>query len=172
MEGVCIVTDEMDPEADLIRCLSGLIEYLFPGCEYRFNKDYFPFTNPSFEAEVMFNGKWLEILGCGVVQPAILEHCGLAGTKAWAFGLGLERLAMILFAIPDIRLFWTDDDRFHKQFTSEVDISTIKFKPYPTLPNITKDISFWLPETYVENDFFERSREKFGDWVEEVDYSR
>jgi len=58
-----------------------------------------------------------QVLGCGVMQQAILDDAGRSENKAWAFGLGLERLAMVLFDIPDIRLFWSSDPRFAKQFT-------------------------------------------------------
>ena len=64
---------------------------------------YFPFTEPSFELEIFFNGEWLEVLGCGVTQQSILDANNNAGNVSWAFGLGLERLAMVLFEIPDIR---------------------------------------------------------------------
>jgi phenylalanyl-tRNA synthetase alpha chain len=77
---------------------------------------YFPFTTPSLELEIYFNDDWLEVLGCGVIQQPILEKCDMGDKHGWAFGLGLERLAMVLFDIPDIRLFWTDDKRFLKQF--------------------------------------------------------
>jgi phenylalanyl-tRNA synthetase alpha chain len=165
MEGLKICPDDVDPKEDLISTLTQLVEYLFPGCEHRFNPDFFPFTDPSFEVEVMFNGKWLEILGCGVIQPAILKHCGFEGRRGWAFGLGLERLAMILYKIPDIRLFWTEDARFLNQFQEGAKV----FTPYPVLPNITKDISFWTPEDYAENDFFEQAREHFGDQIEQLE---
>ncbi len=61
-------------------------------------------------------GKWLEVLGCGVIQDAVMANAGRTGEIGWAFGLGLERLAMVLFSIPDIRLFWSDDPRFSSQF--------------------------------------------------------
>jgi phenylalanyl-tRNA synthetase alpha chain len=59
--------------------------------------------------------KWLEVLGCGVTEQEILKRNGKSNNVAWAFGLGLERLAMVLFDIPDIRLFWSDDERFTSQ---------------------------------------------------------
>lgn len=61
-------------------------------------------------------GKWLEVLGCGVVQDEVMDNAGRRGEIGWAFGLGLERLAMVLFSIPDIRLFWSEDPRFSSQF--------------------------------------------------------
>lgn len=96
-----------------------------------------------------------------------MKACGLAHRKGWAFGLGLERLAMILFTIPDIRLFWTTDPRFHEQFQE----GTIKkFKPYSKYPACYKDIAFWLPEGYNQNEFYSvvlDSAEQ--DMVEKVD---
>ena len=77
MEGVCIVDDDKDAAEELKSILSGLVNKLFPNCEYHFKEDYFPFTEPSFEVEVLYNEKWLEILGCGVVHSKIMENCGL-----------------------------------------------------------------------------------------------
>mgnify|MGYP000660393632 CR=1 FL=1 len=76
----------------------------------------FPFTSPSFEIEVLFRGKWLEILGCGVVKQRTLDKAGVPHKLGWAFGLGIERIAMVLYSIPDIRLFWSKDPRFLSQF--------------------------------------------------------
>jgi len=180
MEGVCIVDDDVDPEEDLKNTLSKLVEFLFPEKKYRFNKDYFPFTNPSFEIEVLFGEKWVEILGCGVIHPDILKHNEIS-KKGWAFGLGLERLAMILYSIPDIRLFWTTDIRFLEQFEKHSCFDNITFVQYPTLTNIYKDISFWLNittdcdvtvsatlEWRHQNEFFDIARECFGSNVQEI----
>lgn len=89
----------------------------------------------------------------------------------WAFGLGLERLAMILFSIPDIRLFWSQDPRFTSQFSAEKGIVT--FKPYSKHPECKKDVSFWLPQgvdavEWHENDFCDAVRDVAGDLVETV----
>lgn len=73
---------------------------------------------------------WLEVLGCGVTEQEILKRSGKSNNVAWAFGLGLERLAMVLFDIPDIRLFWSSDERF----TSQVAIEWIFFF-FPFSPN-------------------------------------
>lgn len=64
--------------------------------------------------------KWLEVLGCGVMEQKILKKCGKENHVAWAFGLGLERLAMVLFGIPDVRLFWSADERFTSQVSNYV----------------------------------------------------
>ena len=73
---------------------------------------------------------------------------------------------MVLFSIPDIRLFWSDDERFTKQFKAG-QIST--FKPYSKYPPCFKDISFWLPEKFEPNDFFEIGREVCGELVEKME---
>ena len=63
--------------------------------EAQFRPHHFPFTEPSFELEIYYNGDWMEVLGCGVVHSGVLSNCGLQHRHGWAFGLGLERLAMV-----------------------------------------------------------------------------
>lgn len=151
---------------DLKVVLEGLMDHLFGETEKKWSEDYFPFTEPSYELEIMYEGEWLEVLGCGVIHEEVLEMAGRSDRRGWAFGLGLERLAMILFKIPDIRLFWTEDERFHSQF-KEGEITV--FDPYSKFPPVFKDIAFWLPEGFVENDFFELARGVAGDLVEKID---
>jgi len=154
---------------DLKATLEGLMDHLFGPVEKRWNSDYFPFTEPSFECEILYRGEWLEVLGCGVIHTEVMDIAGQSHRRGWAFGLGLERLAMILFGIPDIRLFWTDDKRFIKQFSVG---KITKFKSYSKYPPCYKDISFWLPDNpddYVENEFFESVRGIAGDLVEKID---
>ncbi|WAQ80839.1 hypothetical protein PtA15_1A177 [Puccinia triticina] len=140
---------------------------------------YFPFTSPSYEVEVLFQDKWLEILGCGVVQQRTLIEAKVPEKIGWAFGLGLERIAMVLFSIPDIRLFWSTDRRFRDQFTNQAVLSSpqqtgvVKFQPFSKNPACYKDLSFWIPATSSEdsfeaNDLFEIIRDVGGSWVEEV----
>ncbi|KAG2229933.1 phenylalanyl-tRNA synthetase [Thamnidium elegans] len=127
---------------------------------------YFPFTSPSWEVEILYKGEWLEVLGCGVVNQKIMNGAGLDNKIGWAFGMGLERLAMVLFGIPDIRLFWSEDSRFIDQFTPG---KINKFVPFSKFPPCIKDISFWLPEgEWHENDFCELIRGEAGDIVENV----
>jgi phenylalanyl-tRNA synthetase alpha chain len=95
----------------------------------------FPFTLPSWEMEVFYNGKWLELCGCGMIRQEILDRTGNTDKVGWAFGLGLERIAMVLFDIPDIRLFWSKDPRFINQFK---DGSIQKFVPFSKYPSCYK----------------------------------
>jgi phenylalanyl-tRNA synthetase alpha chain len=133
--------------------------------ESRWIDGYFPFTDPSWELEIFWNNQWLEVLGCGVIRQEILEKSGVVDHKGWAFGIGLERLAMVLFKIPDIRLFWSNDQRFLGQF-SEGKIN--HFKSFSSFPPCLKDIAFWVPPTFHENDFCEFVRGTAGDLVENV----
>jgi len=151
---------------DLKTTLEGLMDHLFGETEKKWSEDYFPFTTPSLELEIKYEGEWLEVLGCGVVHEEVLQMADRPDRRGWAFGLGLERLAMILFEIPDIRLFWTDDERFHKQFEEG---KITKFEPYSKFPPVYKDIAFWIPEDFVENDFFEMARGIAGDIVERME---
>jgi len=152
--------------SDLKATLEGLCDHLFGPVEKRWLDDHFPFTEPSFELEIFYNGDWMEVLGCGVIHSDVLTNVGLEHRRGWAFGLGLERLAMVLFAIPDIRLFWTDDVRFSSQFKPG---QLTTFTPYSKYPPCFKDISFWLPEDFEPNDFFELSRSVAGELIEKVD---
>merc|ERR1719252_21029 len=107
----------------------------------RWLDEYFPFTEPSLELEVLYNDAWLEVLGCGVIHPDVLRNAGLDPTKVhgWAFGLGLERWAMVLFGIPDIRLFWSTDERFSSQFTKDSFSAKTKFVQFSKSPPVMKD---------------------------------
>ena len=85
----------------------------------RFRPSYFPFTEPSAEVDILNeDGKWLEILGCGIVNPIVLENCGINSEKysGLAFGLGVERIAMLKFGVNDIRDFYKSNLDFLSQF--------------------------------------------------------
>lgn len=98
----------------------------------RFRPSYFPFTEPSAEMDIsciLCKGEgcnvckytgWLEIMGCGMVDPSVLENCGIDPEvySGYAFGMGIERIAMMLYSVRDIRYFFENDQRFLKQFTS------------------------------------------------------
>lgn len=87
--------------------------------EVRFRPSYFPFTEPSFEVDVNYNGKWLELLGCGMVHPKVLENMKIDPDEysGFAFGLGIDRLVMLKYGIDDIRWLRSGDLRFLKQKT-------------------------------------------------------
>ena len=139
----------------------------------RWVEAYFPFTSPSWELEVLWQGEWLEILGCGVVKQSILNACGAPHKIGWAFGMGLERVAMLLYSIPDIRLFWSRDDRFLSQFAT--DSPTRRFVPFSKYPSCPRDVAFWTrgisspaDASFHENDVMQVIRDIGGDLVEHV----
>jgi phenylalanyl-tRNA synthetase alpha chain len=87
--------------------------------EIRFRPSYFPFTEPSAEVDILSNeGKWLEILGCGIVNPVVLKNCNINTNKysGLAFGLGVERIAMLKYGVKDIREFYKSNLDFLNQF--------------------------------------------------------
>lgn len=86
--------------------------------EFRYRPSFFPFTEPSVEVDVKFNGKWFEIMGAGMVNQKIFEyaHYNPGDWQGFAFGMGLDRLTMIKYGVPDIRLFYSGDLRFIRQF--------------------------------------------------------
>ncbi|KAF1941993.1 phenylalanyl-tRNA synthetase [Clathrospora elynae] len=110
--------------------------------QVRWVEAYFPFTSPSWELEVFWQGDWLEVLGSGIVSQPILANASVPNRIGWAFGIGLERIAMLLYSIPDIRLFWSKDARFLSQFSEEKPIR--RFVPFSKYPACFKDVSFWL----------------------------
>jgi phenylalanyl-tRNA synthetase alpha chain len=126
-----LVVDESCTFADLKGHLQDFLQNLFErALKFRFRPSYFPFTEPSAEADiecVMCNGKgcrvcsqtgWLEVLGCGMVHPNVLEMCGIDSERftGFAFGIGIDRLAMLRYGIDDLRKFFESDLRFLKQF--------------------------------------------------------
>ncbi|CAJ2511619.1 Uu.00g072440.m01.CDS01 [Anthostomella pinea] len=151
--------------------------------QVRWVEAYFPFTSPSWELEVYYNGDWLEVLGSGVVKQDLYINAGVPSQLGWAFGIGLDRIAMLLFQIPDIRLFWSQDERFLSQFRGVSDNldSLRRFVPFSRHPGCYKDVSFWLKSTsaaggstkanahdFHANDVMEIVRGVAGDVVEDV----
>jgi phenylalanyl-tRNA synthetase alpha chain len=119
--------------ADLKQTLYFFVQEMFKtDIKIRFRPSYFPFTEPSAEMDIsclICNGTgcnvckktgWVEILGCGMVHPKVLENCGIDSNKftGFAFGMGIERIAMLKYQVKDLRLFSENDTRFLKQFTS------------------------------------------------------
>jgi phenylalanyl-tRNA synthetase alpha chain len=154
---------------DLKMTLESLFRKFFGEVPIRWVPAYFPFTNPSFELEMYFQNQWVEMLGCGIIQNEIMKNAGRSESEiGWAAGLGIERFAMKMFDIPDVRLFWSNDSRFLDQFSNN-EIS--KFKPFSKYPSCTKDISMWIPDIsqFAENDVYEVIRNIAGDLIEKVE---
>lgn len=105
---------------DLKGVLTELIQRIF-GAEIpvRFRPSFFPFTEPSAEVDMGWQGGWLEVLGCGMIHPNVLRAAGInpAQYQGFAFGLGVERFAMLRYGVPDIRLFYESDLRFLQQLS-------------------------------------------------------
>jgi len=115
-----LVIDEHVSFANLKAVLHQFVEAYFErDAELRFRPSYFPFTEPSAEVDVLWGeGKWLEILGCGMVHPNVLAAAGVDPEKytGYAFGMGVERLAMLRYGVTDLRTFFENDIRFLRQF--------------------------------------------------------
>ena len=115
-----LVVDRGISLANLKAVLHQFVESFFERkAELRFRPSYFPFTEPSAEVDVLWEeGKWLEILGCGMVHPNVLESAGVDAEEftGYAFGMGIERLAMLRYGVNDLRTFFDNDLRFLQQF--------------------------------------------------------
>ncbi len=152
---------------DLQNALISIAKAVYgPDVKYRFNEDTFPYTHPSLEMEIEKNGKWLEVLGSGVVKGSVLEKFGIDSSiwTGWAFGQGIERLAMVSMELPDIRLLWSDDERVKKQL-----VLGQTFKEVSKFPSVVRDISFVVSNKFIPNDYFDRIREVGEGFVEEVE---
>ncbi len=166
-------SEKVEPK-DLHQALGDIVRAVFgPSMQFRINNDTFPYTDPSFEVEVNVKGtaaegpakgEWLEILGSGMPKKSVLSKMGVEGYHGWAFGCGIERLAIISMALPDIRLLWSTDERIKKQL--------MLGKPYVEVskyPPATRDISFIVrKDGFVVNDYFDLVRDVAGDLVEDV----
>jgi len=116
--------------ADLKQTLSYFTQALFGKSKIRLRPSYFPFTEPSAEVDIYWGLEteidyritkgtgWLEIMGCGMIDPTVLENCGIDPEEysGYAFGMGIERIAMLLYQVSDIRMFCENDVRFLQQF--------------------------------------------------------
>jgi len=120
-----LLVDEGVTFADLKGLLAAFVNAYFEDeLEMRLRPSYFPFTEPSAEVDIRWRnadgspGRWLEVLGCGMVHPNVLENCGVDSERytGYAFGLGVERFAMLRYRVDDLRLFFDNDVRFLAQF--------------------------------------------------------
>ena len=157
---IITLDDLKEVEAEMTKSIFG------EDVEYRFLVDSFPFTDPSVQIEIKFNGDWLEVVGSGLVHSQVLKNLGIDPEvyNGWAFGFGIERLAMVKFGIPDIRVFWSDDARITSQFK---DINS-KFNPVSKYPSTTRDISFIINKSINLNNYYEIVRDFSENLIEEV----
>jgi len=118
VEGLWV--DEQVSFANLKGVVQDFLQRFFEedGLQVRFRPSFFPFTEPSAEMDMSWKGGWLEIGGCGMVHPNVLKHVNIDSEKylGFAFGLGVERLAMLRYGVNDLRQFYESDLRFLKQF--------------------------------------------------------
>jgi phenylalanyl-tRNA synthetase alpha chain len=120
-----LLVDDNISFADLKGILHNFLNVFFErDLQVRFRPSYFPFTEPSIEVDIGYQGedgeqKWLEVLGCGMVHPKVFEHSGIDTEKytGFAFGMGVERLAMLRYGVKDLRMFFENDLRFLAQFS-------------------------------------------------------
>lgn len=153
------------PIESLKEVLHEIVQSVFgKDVKYKFLEDTFPYTDPSLQIEVEINGQWVEIMGGGMPKKSVLKKLGLEGYNGWAFGFGLERLAIISMELPDIRLLWSNDERVKKQL-----ILGNKFKEVSKYPAIIRDISFVVDSAnFVPNNYFDLVRDVVGDLAEEM----
>ena len=114
-----LVVDEGISFANLKAVLHGFLEQFFERrVQLRMRPSYFPFTEPSAEVDVSWGEGWLEVLGCGMVHPKVLSGVGVDAERytGYAFGMGVERLAMLRYGVDDLRMFFDNDLRFLRQF--------------------------------------------------------
>ena len=164
---ICKKIKKTITQKDLEEVLANIAKAVFgPDIKYRFNDDSFPYTYDSIEMEVDKGGKWVEVLGAGIAQPSVLEKLGVDSKiwGGWAFGFGLERLAIISMELPDIRLLWSENARVKKQLKLGN-----KFKDVSKYPPITRDISFVVNKDFIPNNYFDLIRDLGGDLVEQVE---
>ena len=157
---IITLDDLKDVETKMTKALFG------DDVEYRFLVDSFPFTDPSVQIEIKFNDDWLEVVGSGLVHAQVLKNLGLDPEvyNGWAFGFGIERLAMIKMGISDIRVLWSSKERITSQFK---DINS-KYKEVSKYPETSRDISFIIDSSINLNNYYEIVRDFAENLIEEV----
>ena len=157
--------DQPDLEAILLEVARSLYG---EEVKYKFVVDHFPYTDPSLEMNIAWGDQWIEILGAGIVHPNVIRNLGFdpAIYNGWAFGFGVDRLAMIKLKLPDIRLFRSTDPRVIKQLA---DLDHL-YQSVSKYPPVTRDISFIVNKSVFNvNRFYEIAREVIGDeYIEEM----
>jgi phenylalanyl-tRNA synthetase alpha chain len=164
---VCRRDQQVITQKDLELIEEEIVKTIFgQNVQFRFLVDSFPFTDPSVQVEVKFNDDWLEVVGSGLVHKQVLKNLNLDPEvyNGWAFGFGIERLAMVKMQIPDIRIFWSEDPRITSQFKN----INSKYKEVSRYPAISRDISFVIDKNINLNNYYEIVRDFAENLIEEV----
>lgn len=164
---ICKKTEKEMGIKDLENVLVAIAKNLYgEDIKYRVSDDTFPFTHPSLQMEILVNDNWLEILGAGMVHNQVLKNLNIDPEiyNGWAFGFGIERLAMINSNIPDIRVFWSNDPRITSQF-KDINSKYVEVSKYPMT---YRDISFIIDKNVNLNNYYEIVRDCSSDLIEEV----
>jgi phenylalanyl-tRNA synthetase alpha chain len=168
---ICSNNDILYSTEDLVDVLAAIAKSVYGNnIRWRVEEDTFPFTSPSIELQIWWNNRWLEVLGAGIVHGEVLKNLGVDPREynGWAFGFGLDRLAMIKMDIPDIRILWSTDERIQNQFNN-IDS---KFSEVSKYPPIDRDISFLVKKDISLNLIYELMRDcgfcENEDLIEEV----
>jgi phenylalanyl-tRNA synthetase alpha chain len=155
---ICSNKKKIYQTEDLVDVLVAIAKSIYGNdVKWRVEDDTFPFTSQSIELQIWWNDEWIEVLGAGLVHKKVLGNLGLDPQKynGWAFGFGLDRLAMIKMDIPDIRIVWSTDDRIQKQFTS-IESRFVEVSKYPPTD---RDISFLVNKNLSLNLIYELMRD-------------
>jgi phenylalanyl-tRNA synthetase alpha chain len=164
---ICKKDQKIIVQQDLIDVLVDVAKSLFgQDIEWKVIDDYFPYTIESLEMDIKRGDEWMEVVGCGLVNPIVMKNFGIDPEiyNGWAFGFGIERLAMVKMGIPDIRILWSDDPRITSQFK---DINS-KYKEVSKFPMAYRDISFIIDKNINLNNYYEIVRDYAENLIEEV----
>ena len=151
---------------DLLRVVQGVAATAAPGWELRIENSPHPYTNGGIEINAIKNGRDIEIGECGLIKEAILENAGLDPNQhsGWAMGIGLDRLVMTLKDIPDIRYLRSTNPKIAAQM--------VDLQPYHEVSNqpaITRDLSYSVPQSYVEEDLSDDIRKALGNELDTLE---
>jgi phenylalanyl-tRNA synthetase alpha chain len=151
------ITREAMTEADLDEMISCLLEALVPDLPYRQEARTHPYTRHGRQVDVRLEGRWVEVWECGLAHPGVLAAAGLAGHGGLALGMGLDRMLMLIKAIPDIRLLRSADPRIADQMAD-----LARYQRVSSMPPITRDLSVAVAEDQDEETLGDRVRDALG----------
>ncbi len=165
---ICKKSKKIITQDDLKEVQADLAKGIFgEDIKYKFIDDTFPYTVESLEMDIMFKDKWMEVNGAGLVNPVVLEKFGLDPEiyNGWAFGFGIDRLAMVKMNIPDIRVLWSEDPRITSQFK---DINS-QYQEVSKYPETSRDISFIIDNSISLNQYYEIVRDFSENLIQKVE---